>query len=421
MKKTMVCAVGALAACGVLTTSLAADAADCSTFKNPVYVAGSSASKPIWAALGQTFSAIGVTVIYQGPSSCVGLSDVTTSVADAKPAVAFDGTSSAGVACTNPGTVNIGVSDVFPTSCANFTLPSGYKDFQGPVQVMLMAVPYQSTESSISADAAYAVFGWGGTNYAVGNWTNPSQIFIRSSTSGTETMIGSAIGLASTKWLSQAPDGGAAQQEADSAHVLSALQAAGSGATPNAAIGILAADFGDTYRGAPGTSDAGAVTGGLKILAFQAKNQTCGYLPDSDATHFDKINVRQGRYDIWGPLHMVTAVDGSGKPTNANAATILNYVTATGLAAADYQNLIKVDAAAHVIPQCAMQVSRSAEVTPDQPGMASYAPTSACGCYYEAQVNGGTPYSKYCKACGSATDCTNSAYPKCNFGFCEAQ
>jgi len=418
MKKTMVCALAALAASGVLTTALSADAADCGTYNNPVYVAGSSASKPIWAALASALT--NVTVIYQGPSSCVGLSDVTTAVADTKPAYVMDGTAT-GTACTNPAAIQIGISDVFPSSCANFTVPSGFKDFQGPVQVMLFAVPYASTESSISADAAYAVMGWGGTNYAVDPWTDYTQIFIRTSTSGTESMIGSAIGLVSSKWLTQVPEAGASQQEAGSPQVLAALQAAGAGANPSKAIGILAADYGDTYRGAPGTNDAGGITGGLKVLAFQAADQKCGYLPDSDATHYDKINVRQGRYDIWGPIHLLTAVDGSGNPTNANVATVINMITASGLTDNQYQTVIQADSTAHVIPQCAMQVSRSGEVTPiTGGGIASYQPPEGCGCYYESLKNGGAPFSSYCKSCGGDSDCSGS-FTKCHFGYCEAQ
>lgn len=416
MKKSIMCAVSALAGCGVLTSALDARAADCSTYTNPVYIAGSSASKPIWAALAPSLT--GVSIIYQSPSSCVGLADVMAGTPDTSSAAYMDGSAN-GVACTNPGNVNIGVSDVFPTTCPNTMVTAGFKEFQGPVQVMLMAVPYTSMESSISADAAYTVFGWGGTQYPVASWTTWSNIFIRSSTSGTELMIGSAIGLAATKWLAQAPDAGASQHEANSGAVLTALLNAGSGTNASSAIGIVAADYGDQYRGQAGTNDAGAPTGGLKILAYQATDQSCGYLPDSDATHFDKINVRQGRYDIWGPLHLVTPVDGTGTPTNAQAATIIDMITASGLTDTQLQTVIQADANAHVIPQCAMQVSRSAEVSPvTGGGIASYQPPEGCGCYYESLKNGGAPYSKYCKPCGAG--CA-APYPTCHFGYCEAQ
>jgi hypothetical protein len=191
-------------------------------------------------------------------------------------------------------------------------------------------------------------------------------------------------------------------------------------------IGILAAGSADPLRGLPGVTDAGVPTGGFKALAFQAKGQQCGYLPDSDSTHYDRINVRQGRYDIWGPLHMVTKVDGSGAPLDPNVKKVIDFITAHGFTASDasapdFETLIKGDVAAFTVPDCAMQVSRSAEVTTDQGGgMASYQPPVGCGCYFESLVAGGTPYSKYCQSCTSNASCP-SAYPACNFGFCEVQ
>jgi hypothetical protein len=427
MKRTLVGAAAAFAGGAVLLNAVAARAAtvDCSTLPSPVYISGSSASKPIWDSLAPTLT--GVSIIYQSPSSCVGLTEVTTAAPEPSTATYMTGAGGNNATCSNTVPApDIGVSDVFPTSCANLTVPSGYKDFLGPIQVMLMVVPYNSTESSINYDAAYTVFGWGGETYQVPPWTQYTQIFIRKPTSGTETMIGSAIGLPSSKWLTQVPDAGMSQQEGNSTAVLNALQTAAGGAMSSAAIGILAADLGDADRGPLGmmaTGDGGmSPTGGLKILAFQAKNQSCGYLPDSDATHKDKINVRQGRYDIWGPLHLVTAVDSMGNPTKAAAKTIIDTITANGLTDAAYKTLIDADAGAHVIPQCAMQVSRSQEVTPDSPGMASYQPPLGCGCYYEYKANGAT-YSPYCKTCNMDSDCTaiSMTYPKCHFGYCEAQ
>ena len=425
MKKKMVLAVAALAGGVVCATSSLASAAACNSYTNPVYIAGSSASLPIWAALAPHLP--NVSIIYQGPSSCVGLGEVTAGTADTSSAAYMDG-SPKGVACTGTtGPVMIGASDVFPASCSSLTWPAaGYQEFQGPVQVMLMAVPYTSTASSISADAAYTVFGWGGTSYPVAPWTSWENIFIRSPTSGTETMIGSAIGLASSKWLSQVPDGGASWCNTRAARAPSSRRSRrrAPARTSTRRSGSSRRTSGTrTADRSARTTRARGLTGGLKILAFQAADQKCGYLPDSDATHFDKINVRQGRYDIWGPIHLVTAVGDGGVPTDAGVAQILNFVTANGLSNTDYQTLIQADANAHVIPQCAMQVSRSSEVTPvTGGGIASYQPPLGCGCYYESLKNGGSAFSSYCKACpNGASDCTNSSYSKCNFGFCEAQ
>jgi hypothetical protein len=153
----------------------------------------------------------------------------------------------------------------------------------------------------------------------------------------------------------------------------------------------------------------------IKVLAFKAKNQSCGYLPDSSSTTFDKLNVREGRYAMWGPLHILSKVDGNGKPTPALVQTVVSQFTYDGLAAADKQAMIDLEISSHVIPQCAMKVARTEEMgaetlsTPDTP----------CGCYFEKQANGAA--SSACTTCSDDTACAGSAAaPKCRYGFCEA-
>jgi hypothetical protein len=120
-------------------------------------------------------------------------------------------------------------------------------------------------------------------------------------------------------------------------------------------------------------------------------------------------------------LHFVTAVDSSSHPTNAGAATVINAAIGAGLSASVMQASIQAAVGAHMTPQCAMQVSRSQEVAPGAgDGLASYQPPLGCGCYYESLVNGGNPYSAYCKSCAGNSNC-DSAHPQCNFGFCETQ
>jgi hypothetical protein len=207
-----------------------------------------------------------------------------------------------------------------------------------------------------------------------------------------------------------------AQREAGSGAVLSALQTA---TNVNAAIGILAADFADKYRNPPAPADGGPPPPAIKILAYKHKGQSCGYLPDSDATHYDKINVRQGRYAIWGPVHMVTAVDAMGKPMNASVATILQYFASVGpspdqtLTAAQKQAMINAEADAFTVPWCAMQVQRMGEIATPMP----FAPAEPCGCYYESH-KGSTVTT--CTACTMDTQCSGST-PKCRYGFCEAK
>lgn len=399
MKKTsMVCAAAALAAGTVMVTAVKAEAATCASYPNPVYIGGSSAVQPLLQKIASPLSmgTTPVSIIYISVGSCVGVSDVTTPTPDTTTPNYIDPTTGTLTACTAPVTgtpLDIGVSDVYPSTCG-VTLASTQKDFNGPNQVMTFLVPKASSETSISADAAYTVFGFGGATNPVAPWTDPTYFFIRKPTSGVINMLGTAIGLATTKWKGV--------QEANGSNgVLADLM--GLGATmPSKSIGILATDLADANR----TS--------VKILAYQHTGQSCGYLPDSSSTSFDKINVRQGRYAVWGPLHLITNVDATGKPTSAAAAALLNFFTNTGITPAQQKLFLDAEIAAHVVPQCAMQVSRTAEIGAE----ASFQPTGACGCYFEASV--GTA-SAGCKACPNGNgDCSGST-PVCNYGYCEAK
>jgi hypothetical protein len=446
MKKTYSAyAAAAIAGGAVLTTAGPAHAAtviDCTNatnVPNPVYIAGSSASKPLLISLAATLGNT-VSIIYAAPASCNGLADVTTPQAESTTPT-FLSPSGTAYTCQGAGgttygafNVDIGVADVYPSSCITpqITLGASQKDFHGAIQPMEIVVPFASSENSISAEAAYVVFGFDAASmYTVMPWNDPTAIWTRGDTSGTQVMIANAIGLSAAKWLSNTGDAGAAQIQGGSGSMATAVVAGGV-SKPNSTIGILSAGTADPLRGAAGTNDAGATTDGMKPLAFQATNQDCGYYPDSDLTHFDKINVRQGRYAIWGPLHFVVNTDGSGNPiattlsnpvasTNASVATLVNAFIHNGLTATStpsLQTVIKAETSAHFVPDCAMQVSRSTEIG----GEASYQPTGACGCYFESLTGGGTTLSSYCQTCTADADCADAgAYTHCNYGYCEAK
>jgi hypothetical protein len=412
-------AVAGLLAGSVLATSAPASAqVNCSDVNgvgttHAVYFAGSTAIQPVLQTMAMKFASLSppISIIYQGQgvSSCKGLTDITTSMAETATPVWLQPGMPA-VTCSIPTSgvqIDVGVSDVYPATCGNVTVTAAQKEFLGPIQVMTMVVPKMSSESSISADAAYTVFGFGGQNYPVAPWSDPTAMFIRKPSSGTINMIGTAIGLPAAKWLADPMYMN--QHLAGSKDVLAALTNAAA-MKPNAAIGILAADYADAHRDV------------LKILAYQHTGQACGYLPDSDAEHFDKINVRQGRYAIWGPVHLVVKVDadaGTGAPLNPDVATVISYFTGatldgTPLSTPDLQAVIDAEAAAYTIPSCAMQVGRIDEVGAE----ASYQPDVPCGCYYESKKQ--STVSSYCKSCNMDTDCSGS-YPKCRYGFCEAK
>jgi hypothetical protein len=293
-QKVVPAAVAALVGGLVLLPEGVAHAANaCSTYvtsaANTVYITGSSAVEPLLQLLANELAALTppISIIYQKPTtaSCGGLVDVTTAVPDTSSGYYLDPTATpaAAVGCTTGSGVNvdIGVSDVFASTCNGVTLGAAQYDFVGTVGPMEFAVPFGSSQNVISQDAAYTVLAWGGLQYQVPPWTTLSDIFIRNTSAGTELVLAGAIGLPAGLWLASAPDAGASQQYTSSTALLNALQDVAASA-PNAAIGILAAANVDPNKTAAVLGDGGAIlSGGIKPLAFQAKGQDCGYFADS--------------------------------------------------------------------------------------------------------------------------------------------
>jgi hypothetical protein len=456
-KKVPAWAAAVVAGGSVLTTAALAHAAsiDCTNaanVPNPVYVDGASTALPLLEALA-TYLGNTVSIIYNSKStSCLGVNNLTQPAQEVLAGFSYISPTGTVYSCTgaplsgggnatypaiNP---DIAVSDVYPTSCItpSVTLTSSQKDFHGAIQPIEIVVPYASTAFSISADAAYVVFAWAGQdNYVVQPWTDPTAIWTRGDTSGTQILVADAIGLNAAKWLTGlSADAGALQIIGGSAMPGAVIN--GGVQKPDSTIGILGTGTADPDRGALGTNDAGTSIGGLKPLAFQAAGQECGYYPDSQLSTFDKINVRQGRYAIWGPTHWITNVDSSGNPlattatpanplpsSNASVAALVSAFTHNGLSTTTTPTLkqaIEAEAKAHLVPDCAMQVSRSLEVSTTSSGEASYQPTGACGCYFESVTGGGTTLSSYCQTCNTDSDCADAGvYTHCNFGYCEAQ
>jgi ABC-type phosphate transport system substrate-binding protein len=398
--------ISARAAQGALVGALclaapAAHAADCSTLSKPVYVSGSSAVKPFLAVVAGALAAQTppITVVYSGPGSCVGVGYFTNATVGTMSGTGtiWDTTGTeVPNGCTldtvTGNTVDIGVSDVYASTCGS-TVAAGVTDFKGPVQDMTFVVPALSTQRVISYEAAYLTFGLGAAG-AVSPWIDPTKYEVRAATSGTLMMLATAISVPGAKWLGNKTSGSGA--------VVTAI-----GTTDNAtasvaetAIGILGSDSADKNRDK------------LHILAYQAKGQSCGYLPDSTATSFDKQNVRDGHYMIWGPLHMFAKTSG-GVVTNADAKTVIDLLT--GAAVRSTFDLIKIEAKGGVTPDCAMRVTRTTEVG----DLMSYMPPKSCECKFVAEATGTAPTS--CKTCTADADCTTAGSPKCNFGYCEVQ
>ena len=87
---------------------------------------------------------------------------------------------------------------------------------------------------------------------------------------------------------------------------------------------------------------------------------------------------------------------------------LLTGKTVTPAAPFDVEKIITQKA--HLVPQCAMKVQRSAEGGDLKP----FTPDAACGCYFESLL--GTPASS-CVSCANNTCATGST---CRSGWCEA-
>jgi hypothetical protein len=389
------CGVASLGVAAVLGAASPANAGLCSALPNPVYVTG--AGKVAIAELAQALTSSGISLVYKLQGSCLAVDAILNGTHVGTPAdltASYWDASSAEVKCDLDPTGNVadlGLSDVFPSTCQSLPggLPSNVGDFFGPVEAYTFVVPKASTQKSISKAAGYFVFGFGNDS-GVDPWTDETVMFVRDASSGTQQMFGAAIGVPPDRWK-----GTPATSSGDL--VTKIVKST----KPEATIGILTAEVAGTA----------ANRAQLSTLAYQDTDQSCGYWPDSTASGLDKRNVRDGHYAIWGPLHLLTKLDGMGYPINKTAGDVVAYLTGTKLAPGAF-DLISLLAASNIIPACAMQVRRESELGP----LASFAPTRACGCYFEQVATGKTE----CTPCKSDVECPAAA-SKCNYSYCETQ
>lgn len=336
----------------------------CSSLPDPIYVAGSTAVKPLVIEIGKKLAGT-TTVIYQAQGSCVGVNAIVANATIKGTALYYD---SAGteLTCdldaTNGATVDVGMSDIFVDSCTGAPPPSGVGQFSGPVEAMLFVVPKASQQTAITSDEAYFVFGFGASGMAK-PWTVETNLAVRNSQSGTQGIIASNIGVPAGRWKGV--------DEGGSGGVLNALVALAA-TSPDSTIGILGSDFYDAHRDT------------LKSLAFQGAHQYAAFYADSTATSFDKKNVRLGRYLNFGYLHLVAHVDTAGVPSTPAAKRFVDWITGNtaGTPAPAGFDIFNATIAAKLIPTCAMKVQRTSEGGLIKP----FTPTTDCGAQFEAAV-----------------------------------
>jgi hypothetical protein len=287
--------------------------------------------------------------------------------------------------------VDIGESEIFPETCSMTRDDINVSETLGPKLAILFVAPAYTDQKVISSEAAREVFGSGGLS----PWTVPSLFYVRGAGTATLQLVSNQIGVSPNKFWGI--DQGTAQALAEN------LGSIFEASVAREAIGLLGADFYDRNRA------------NLKALAFQATDQDCAYTPDSNSNSViipkDKINVRDGHYPIWGPVHLF------GVKINGQALTsaVTNFA---GLFGAPRLPVVMLDAFidASFVPDCAMKVRRESELGP----MTSTAPVVSCGCHFDSRVN---PKPNFvppgCTPCLDNSDCVSPSKPECIYGFCE--
>jgi hypothetical protein len=385
--------VGMLPPGGVVQTAPTVRCVDALGASNIIYVTGSTNLPPLLKAVQPLLDAQTPprTVVFAPQTSCKGVA----AIYDASPgkhkifnttnnwAFYYRGGTQTFCLLDDAGNdVDVGESDVYPASC-NYPKMTGIADYAGPIQAITFVVPLNSTQTVISAEAAHLVFGAGGNSNQTAPWINPSLYFIRSEGTGTVQLPSRAIGVNPAQWWG--------------IDLLSAANLVGSMKVVDpdsveSTIGILSSDFADRNRAY------------LRVLAFQQHGQHHGYFPDSTPDSFDKANVRDGHYPIWGAIHFMAPLGISNTPSEAASALITQFLPPLN------DSLVAAIIDAGFVPQCAMKVTHDSEVGP----LMASEPKFSCSCFFDKKVTGTTT----CQTCSTASDCP-AATAACNYGFCE--
>jgi len=387
--------LGGLGACAVLSGAVEARAATtCSSLSGTiVYGAGGSSQQPFLTALGTRLANLAspVHLVYSDSgSACAGYSDLVTPTNITGTALYWDGTG-ATLSCTldaGGDLVTFAVMGNAPNLCSGITPQSGhaYGTFLGPVQSVDFVVPAQSTQQSISTEAAYYIWGFDAVDAAhtVLPWNVPANIFTRSASSYANLFVALDTKVpAATVALK-------GTLESTNGATLTALNALNS-TSPETGIGFISGEVADGNRSQ------------VKTLAYQHTGQSCGYTPDSDSTSaFDKINVRNGQYWLWSPIHIFAEVNSSSAIIDTATANLVGWVTGT-VTPPTGLDVFAAELAAYTVPKCAMNAWRDTDLGP----LYSYADPASCSCKFDFASNTASalrPTS--CTTCTQDSDCS---------------
>ncbi|MDX2090840.1 MAG: hypothetical protein SFX73_23475 [Kofleriaceae bacterium] len=372
-------------------------AAPCSELPGPIYGIGGSASKPFLGKISKALAALPdpdtQTIVFQAPGACVGIYALLNNTKLTGTASYWDA-SGVEKTCDLPANgqdadfANMANSAAL-CPLAPATLPADIGDYEGSVNTVNLIVPVASSQRSISAAAAYFVFGFGNGGQAA-PWTIDNEITIRDQNSAVQQLLGLAINVPASKFAFGV--NGASQN--------GVITRVSQSQTPESAIGFVSGEAADLARAT------------VRTLAYQHYGQSCGYLPDSTATALDKVNVREGRYFLWTPQHFFAKKDAATNVVTSPAARkLIGYITGELAQPAGF-DLLRIEIEGGTVPKCAMRVWREGDLG----AVHRYTPAKACHGFFESLTGGTTA-----TACPNGpSDCSAPA-PACNHGYCEVQ
>ena len=377
----------------------------CSSLPKPVYVAGSMAAAPLVAAVAEQltrYDSTPLNVIWQLKSSCGGVEAVAY---DTMPGSCATGACITGKAqfwtldmrdlqpgeCDLTATgnkVDVTVTDVAPSTCPGIGAAQlvSLIDTRGPVSAYGVVMAPSAAPTAIHAEEAHFVFG-AGKSAGVTPWLNDTAISVFGDKSAGQLLTGQQIKLPPTRWKVGVP---AVTADDVVATVYN---------DPVAGVGILPTTLADKRRNE------------LKVLAFQAIGQRGAYYPDRKSSSFDKQNVRDGHYPLWGYLHTVQRAEPGNptKPLSVNGARVAAILQGSTPVAGKDGVLLQLQAG--LVPQCAMKVTRTSDSAPLAPAL----PAEPCSCWFEKNVPSGI---LGCQACLDGKTCSSG---KCRRNVCEVQ
>ena len=406
------CVLAALAGSSRLAR---AQGVDCPTTADTVYMAGTTAVIPVIRLMGARLKKVGVTLLWnENSEGCGSVYTLTRTTSAGQRSVFTQYTEDP----NQPGKVyptncngplgkmpDLVINDVAWTSCAAAysanpsapppPLPTGFAEFPGPVQglvpiVAMGFIQYNDITVEELADLYICL--------SKGNiLTFTSDQFIydyNSVTSGMRELFARGLGLPNASPLVT----GAGSTISAESMVTGCVSPATS---PDQTIGYTSTEYYDQYRDR------------VRALKVRGVNQKLAYWPDSDMAATDKLNIREGRYTLQGPLRLVAAVDSKGVPTPEVAKHVIDWFQGNPVDPALQLpfDINEIYAQRGVVPQCAMKVKTDA----DKPVFSHYSPPQPCHCSFQFLATGKT-------SCAACTGTDASACPDkqvCSHGYCE--